>query len=117
MNIITKKSALYLAIFSVLAFNGAISALAGTVSGGVVSTNILIQNNSAVITIGSSAASAANDQTGRVAVSGQVDNKSQSGWKLTVASSNIGKLVSGCCGTTGTTYFATRLSLGESAVG
>jgi hypothetical protein len=69
MNIITKTSALNLAIFSVLALNGAISALAGTASGGVVSTNILIQNDSAVITIGSSAASAENDQTGTVASS------------------------------------------------
>jgi hypothetical protein len=58
MNIITKKSALNLAIFSVLTLNRVISALAGTVSG-------------------------------------QIDNKSQSGWKLTVASSNIGKLVRG----------------------
>jgi hypothetical protein len=33
MNIITKKSALNLAIFSVLTFNGAISALASTVGG------------------------------------------------------------------------------------
>jgi hypothetical protein len=88
MNIITKTSALNLAIFSVLALNGAISALAGTASGGVVSTNILIQNDSAV-TIGSSAASAENDQTG------------------TVASSNIGKFLRGNGGTTGTTYFAT----------
>ena len=48
MNIITKTSALNLVIFSVLALNGAISALAGTTSGGVVSTNILIQNDSAV---------------------------------------------------------------------
>jgi hypothetical protein len=80
MNIITKKSALNLAIFSVLTLNGAISALAGTVGG-------------------------------------QIYNKSQSGWKLTVASSNISKLVRGSGGTTGATYFATRLSLGESAVG
>jgi hypothetical protein len=99
MNIITKTSALNLAIFSVLALNGAISALAGTASGGVVSINILIQNDSAVITIGSSAASAENYQTG------------------TVASSNIGKFLRGNGGTTGTTYFATRLSLRESAVG
>ena len=34
-----------------------------------------------------------------------------------MASSNIGKLVRGSGGTTGTTYFATQLSLGESAVG
>jgi hypothetical protein len=117
MSIITKKSALNLAIFSGLTLNGVISALVFTVSGGVVSTNILIQNDSAVITHGSSAAGAANDQTGMIAVSGQIDNKSQSGWKLIVASSNIGKLVRGSGGTTGTTYFATRLSLGESAVG
>lgn len=67
MNIITKKSALNLAIFSVLTLNGAISALAGTVGG-------------------------------------QIYNKSQSGWKLTVASSNISKLVRGSGGTTGATY-------------
>jgi hypothetical protein len=157
MNIITKKSALNLAIVSVLTLTGASPALAGTVGGSVVAINTLTQTDSAAITIGSSTAGAANDQTGTTIVSGQIDNNSESGWKLTVASGNIGKLVRGTGGagqeilytnvsfattggtlgagltapaqtknivtgadggdSTGTTYFATRLSAGASAVG
>jgi hypothetical protein len=98
MNIITKKSALNLAIVSALTLTGATSALAGTVGGSVVPINTLTQTDSAAITIGSSTAGAANGQTGTTIVSGQIDNNSESGWKLTVASSNIGKLVRGSGG-------------------
>jgi hypothetical protein len=95
MNIMTKKSAINLAIVSVLTLTGASPALAGNVGGSVVPINTLTQTYNDAITIGTSTAGAANGQTSTTIVSGQIDNNSQDGWKLTVASGNNGKLVRG----------------------
>ena len=95
MNIMTKKSAINLAIVSVLTLTGASPALAGNVGGSVVPINTLTQTYYDAITIGMSTAGAANGQTSTTIVSGQIDNNSQDGWKLKVVSGNKGKLVRG----------------------
>jgi hypothetical protein len=99
MNIISKKSALNLAIVSALTLTGATSALAGSVVGGVLEINTLTNNFTPAFSIGSATAGASNDQTDTTIVSGQIDNNSPNGWKLTVVSANKGKLLMGGGGT------------------
>ena len=94
-----KQSVLKLAaVISALALGGVTSALAGTVGGSLTPINTLVENDHNSITIGSSTAGADNSQTDTIVVDGTIDNNSDTGWKLTVVSTNVGKLKKGSGG-------------------
>ena len=73
-------------------------ALAGTVGGSVTAINTLTQNFVSNLTIGTSTPGNDNSQTDTTVVSGQIDNNNDAGWKLTVVSTNLGKLLKGAGG-------------------
>lgn len=93
-----KRSALKLAVVAAFVLGGVTSALAGTIGGNVTPINTLVQNDVSTITIGSTTAGASNGQTDTVIVTGTIDNNNEAGWKLTVASTNVGKLKRGSGG-------------------
>lgn len=72
--------------------------LAGTVGGSVTPINNLTETYTSNITIGTSTPGNNNGQTDTTIVSGVIDNNSDTGWKLTVVSANLGKLFKGAGG-------------------
>lgn len=90
MKTVFKRSALKLAVVAAFALGGVTSALAGTVGGTVAPINTLVENDVSTITI-----VAATGQTDTNIVTGTIDNNNAGGWKLTVASTNVGKLKKG----------------------
>jgi hypothetical protein len=91
------SSALRLALTLPLFF-GFSSAFAGTVGGSVTAINTLVQNDISNIPIGSTTPGADNSQTDTTIVTGTIDNNNEAGWKLTVVSTNSGKLLRGTGG-------------------
>jgi len=85
-----KQSAIALAIVSTFALGGIVPAFAGTVGGSVGAINVVTQTDVANVTIAADTA-----QTDTTIVTGTIDNNDASGWKLTVASANSGKLKNG----------------------
>ena len=71
---------------------------AGTVGGSVTAINTLAENDHNAITIGSSTPGADNSQSNTTVVDGTIDNNSDTGWKLTIVSANVGKLKKGSGG-------------------
>lgn len=88
-----RQSTFKLAVASALALGGATGAWAGTVGGSVTPINTLVENDVSNITI-----VGATGQTDTTIVTGTIDNNFDGGWKLTVASANIGKLKRGTGG-------------------
>lgn len=80
------------------AFLGSTAAYAGIVGGSVTPINTLAESYVSNLTIGTSTPGNNNGQTDATIVSGQIDNNNDTGWKLTVVSSNLGKLKKGSGG-------------------
>ncbi len=87
----TARWSLKLALVSAFALASVTSAWAGTVGGNVAPIN----TNTAVTHVSNIAIVAANNQSDVIVVSGLINNNFDGGWKLTIVSTNVGKLKRG----------------------
>jgi hypothetical protein len=87
------KSALKLTVVTAITLGGLTSAFAGTVGGDVAAINTLgTQTFASAVAMSTTTPGASNALTDLVILSSTIDNNNVAGWKLTVVSTNQGKL-------------------------